>query len=101
LPANLNQKALMQDLLDQGIATRRGIMCSHREAPYSGGQQRHDLHQSELAQDHSILLPIYAQMSEDDVDRVTDALKKHFAIDQNRPSCFSRKSLIGLRTPTR
>ena len=45
----------MQNLLDQGIATRRGIMCSHREAPYSSGKQRHDLRQSELAQDHSIL----------------------------------------------
>jgi dTDP-4-amino-4,6-dideoxygalactose transaminase len=75
LPIRVNQKGLMQDLLDQGIASRRGIMCSHREVPYSTGGQRHDLHQSELAQDHSILLPIYAQMSEDDVVRVTDALR--------------------------
>jgi dTDP-4-amino-4,6-dideoxygalactose transaminase len=65
----------MQNLLDQGIATRRGIMCSHREAPYLNGKQRHDLRQSELAQDHSILLPIYAQMSEDDLVCVANALK--------------------------
>jgi perosamine synthetase len=75
LPGRLDQKAVMQKLLDQGIATRRGIMCSHREAPYSGGKQRHDLRQSELAQDHSILLPIYAQMSESDQAHVVDALK--------------------------
>ena len=75
LPDRVEQKAVMQSLLDQGIATRRGIMCSHREAPYSGDKQRHDLRQSELAQDHSILLPIYAQMSEDDLVRVADALK--------------------------
>ena len=31
------RRTVMQSLLDQGIATRRGIMCSHREAPYSGG----------------------------------------------------------------
>ena len=67
LPDRVDQKAVMQGLLDQGIATRRGIMCSHREAPYSGEKQRHDLRQSELAQDHSILLPIYAQMTEDDL----------------------------------
>ena len=36
LPDRVDQKAVMQGLLDQGIATRRGIMCSHREAPYSG-----------------------------------------------------------------
>lgn len=75
LPDRVEQKAVMQSLLDQGIATRRGIMCSHREAPYSGDKQRHDLRQSELAQDHSILLPIYAQMNEDDLDRVADALR--------------------------
>jgi perosamine synthetase len=75
LPNRVDQKEVMQKLLDQGIATRRGIMCSHREAPYLNGKQRHDLRQSELAQDHSILLPIYAQMSEDDLVCVADTLK--------------------------
>jgi dTDP-4-amino-4,6-dideoxygalactose transaminase len=74
LPSRLDQKAVMQKLLDQGIATRRGIMCSHREAPYSDGKQRHDLRHSELAQDHSILLPIYAQMTEEDLERVVNVL---------------------------
>jgi dTDP-4-amino-4,6-dideoxygalactose transaminase len=65
----------MQNLLDRGIATRRGIMCSHREPTYSDADQRHDLRQSEFAQDHSILLPIYAQMSNDDQSYVADCLK--------------------------
>ena len=75
LPDWVNQKAVMQNLLDQGIATRRGIMCSHREAPYAKESQRHDLRKSELAQDHSILLPIYAQMTEIDLVRVSDTLR--------------------------
>jgi dTDP-4-amino-4,6-dideoxygalactose transaminase len=75
LPERVDQKGVMQSLLDQGIATRRGIMCSHREAPYVGDKQRHDLRNSEYAQDHSIVLPIYAQMSEDDQIRVSDALR--------------------------
>ena len=75
LPDRLEQRAVMQKLLDQGIATRRGIMCSHREAPYSNIEQLNDLRQSERAQDHSILLPIYAQMSENDQDRVAHALR--------------------------
>jgi dTDP-4-amino-4,6-dideoxygalactose transaminase len=75
LPDRVDQRAVMQSLLDRGIATRRGIMCSHREKPYSGDKQHHDLRQSELAQDHSILLPIYAQMNEDDQLRVADELK--------------------------
>jgi perosamine synthetase len=79
LPDRLNQKVVMQALLDQGIATRRGVMCSHREAPYSGDKQRHDLRLSEDVQDHAILLPIYAQMSEDDLVRVTDALRRELS----------------------
>ena len=79
LPAGFDQKSVMQTMLDAGIATRRGIMCSHREAPYLNNGQRHDLRQSELAQDHSILLPIYAQMSEDDQGRVARALRAELA----------------------
>jgi dTDP-4-amino-4,6-dideoxygalactose transaminase len=75
LPDRLDQRAVMQKLLDRGIATRRGIMCSHREAPYTNIEQPNDLRQSERAQDHSILLPIYAQMSEDDQERVAHALR--------------------------
>jgi len=67
----------MQSLLDQGIATRRGIMCAHRELVYSNGGPHQDLRQSEHAQDHSILLPIYAQMDEHDQSRVADALRAH------------------------
>jgi perosamine synthetase len=76
LPDRVDQRSLMQNLLDQGIATRRGIMCSHREAPYAKVERRHDLRQSELAQDHSILLPIYAQMDEEHIEQVARTLRK-------------------------
>ena len=75
LSDRIDQRAVMQKLLDRGIATRRGIMCSHREKPYAGEKPLHDLRQSELAQDHTILLPIYAQMTEEDVVCVADGLR--------------------------
>jgi len=75
LPNRVDQKAVMQQLLDQGIATRRGIMCSHREPCYAEEKPRHDLRQSELAQDHAILLPLYAQMTEEDQVTVATALR--------------------------
>ena len=74
LSNHFDQKTIMQRLLDRGVATRRGIMCSHREAPYAVGYKRHDLRQSEHAQDHAILLPLYAQMTADDQARVAEAL---------------------------
>jgi dTDP-4-amino-4,6-dideoxygalactose transaminase len=79
LPDGVDQRTVMQSLLDKGIATRRGIMCSHRKVPYSNNEQQHELRQSELAEDHSILLPLYAQMSEDDQNRVTEALRKELS----------------------
>jgi perosamine synthetase len=74
LPEECDQRAVMQFLLEQGIATRRGIMCAHRELPYAGGGER--LPHSEAAQDRSILLPLFHQMTEDDQQRVALALRQ-------------------------
>jgi dTDP-4-amino-4,6-dideoxygalactose transaminase len=79
LPNRIDQRAMMQSLLDQGIATRRGIMCSHREGPYAGIKPRHVLRQSELAQDHAILLPLYAQMNDADQERIATAVRAELA----------------------
>jgi dTDP-4-amino-4,6-dideoxygalactose transaminase len=80
-----DQRSVMQGLLSEGIATRRGVMCSHREPPYSGEERRFNLRQSELAQDHSILLPIYQQMTKDDVIRVAVALRHELKQVRDRP----------------
>ena len=83
LPTRLRQRSVMQNLLDQGISTRRGIMCSHREAPYNGAKPA-SLRESERAQDHCILLPIYAQMKDEDQDRVAEVLKRE--LKEARPT---------------
>ena len=74
LPDGVDQRTVMQNLLDQGIATRRGIMCSHREAPYLGDRQRQTC---AIGARPGLfdLLPIYAQMTEDDLKHVTGALR--------------------------
>ena len=40
LPRHVDQRAVMQSMLDQGVATRRGIMCAHREPAYAGAHLR-------------------------------------------------------------
>lgn len=75
LDPELNQKRIMQHMLDNGVATRRGIMCAHREAAYEGHPMPHPLHRSELAQDRSIILPLYPQMTDDAQQQVVDALR--------------------------
>ena len=76
LPDGYDQRAVMQTMLDAGIATRRGIMCSHREAPYSAAPRRHSLLRSEAAQDRCILLPLYVQMTESEQEHVVTTLKR-------------------------
>jgi perosamine synthetase len=74
LPEHLDQQQVMQQLLDNGVATRRGIMCIHREQAYADVTCRWPLSESERAQDHCILLPLYHQMTEGDQDYVVEQL---------------------------
>jgi dTDP-4-amino-4,6-dideoxygalactose transaminase len=97
LSPQYDQRQLMQAMLDAGIGTRRGIMCAHREPAYqiepwscgvaeeknmreigscdSYGALRYQLRESELAQDQSILLPLFHQMTEQEQDAVVNELK--------------------------
>jgi dTDP-4-amino-4,6-dideoxygalactose transaminase len=74
LPDGCDQRAVMQALLDRGIATRRAVMCAHREPAYADAPLRFRLDCSEAAQDRGILLPLYAQLAEADQDSVAAAL---------------------------
>jgi dTDP-4-amino-4,6-dideoxygalactose transaminase len=76
LPAGCDQRTVMQNMLDSGVSTRRGIMCTHREEPYRNAARGRPLPQSEEAQERCIILPLYVQMSANDVERVCAALRE-------------------------
>jgi len=75
LPDRCDQRAVMQSMLERGIGTRRGIMCSHREPAYDAMPPRQPLPHSEQAQERCVLLPLYHDMSEDDQRAVAAALR--------------------------
>jgi perosamine synthetase len=72
-----SQKRVMQSLLNQGIATRRGIMCSHRELAYQTETWRAagSLLASEAAQEQCILLPLFHQLSREEQGLIAAQLK--------------------------
>jgi dTDP-4-amino-4,6-dideoxygalactose transaminase len=74
LPAGSNQLKIMQAMLDRGVATRRGVMCIHRETPYQDALPAWPLAQSEQAQDGCILLPLFPQMTAEMQLRTVEAL---------------------------
>lgn len=84
LPPGCDQRGVMQQMLDQGIATRRGIQCAHREDSYRDLPLRRPLPHSEQAQDRCILLPLYPELTEVEQARVADALRRACATRPER-----------------
>ena len=76
LPDRCDQREVMQRMLDQGIATRRGVMCSHREPSYADSAAPQTLPHSEAAQDHCIILPLYGQMTRQEQEQVAEKLRR-------------------------
>jgi dTDP-4-amino-4,6-dideoxygalactose transaminase len=72
-----DQRAVMQRMLDDGVATRRGVMNAHREPAYTSGWREtpSGLARSEQAQETAIMLPIFHDMTETDQTRVVHALE--------------------------
>lgn len=79
LDPEIDQQAVMQRMLDDGVASRRGIMCIHLEAAHADLALPHDLSRSETARDHCVLLPLYAQMDDATQDAVVAALEDAIA----------------------
>ncbi|WP_374089787.1 DegT/DnrJ/EryC1/StrS family aminotransferase [Methylomicrobium lacus] len=89
LPRGSDQRQVMQSMLDEGVATRRGIMCSHREEAYPRdtwsctGRIKgcsctagicQCLRHSEESQDQTLILPLFPQMSFEQQDQVVESL---------------------------
>lgn len=72
---SISRNELMQKLLNAGIASRRGIMTSHRESAYKSDYNEIHLPVSEDASDRSIMIPIYIPMESSDIDHVISNLK--------------------------
>jgi dTDP-4-amino-4,6-dideoxygalactose transaminase len=70
----IDQRALMTRMLEQGVATRRGIMCAHLEPAYADAPLRQDLSRSQAARDNVIILPLFPQMTADEQESVVAAM---------------------------
>lgn len=72
----IKRNDLMQQLLDAGVASRRGIMTSHRETAYAERCKGLSLPISEDASDNSIIIPLFVPMTQEDVDKVIAEFKR-------------------------
>lgn len=71
----LSRNELMAELAARGISCRRGIMASHLERAYAGHPHA-DLTVTERLTNHSLLLPLFHDLTDTDQDRVITALQE-------------------------
>ncbi|MGH0222441.1 DegT/DnrJ/EryC1/StrS family aminotransferase [Sinorhizobium meliloti] len=79
----IDQRETMQALLDCGISSRRGVMNIHLEKAYVGSETHRaatSLTRSVVAQQTSVILPLFAQMSNADVALAVDTLLSIIAV---------------------
>jgi dTDP-4-amino-4,6-dideoxygalactose transaminase len=70
------REKIMQCMLDDGVATRRGVMTAHRERAYIEAFGKQSLPVTEKASDRSLLLPLFPQMTHAEQDLVVRSLRK-------------------------
>lgn len=70
----VGREQLMELLAEAGISARRGIMASHRHRAHADAE-RADLTVTERLTDHTIVLPLFHQMSESEQSRVVEVLR--------------------------
>ncbi|WP_439882575.1 DegT/DnrJ/EryC1/StrS family aminotransferase [Pontibacter sp. MBLB2868] len=71
----VGRNELMQELLDKGIASRRGIMTAHRETAYKDKCGVLSLPVSEDLQDKSVIIPLYVPMDEEKIKYVIESFR--------------------------
>jgi dTDP-4-amino-4,6-dideoxygalactose transaminase len=64
--APLTRDELMQELLDRGVSSRRGIMAIHRERPYRTENWDIRLPTTNSVTDSTIVLPLFHEMTDDE-----------------------------------
>ena len=69
------QLPVMRALRRQGIATQRGIMCAHLEAPYRAAWPTGCLPHSEAMRDRGLILPLYHALEPGQQERIAQALR--------------------------
>jgi perosamine synthetase len=75
--APVDRNELMRLLLADGVPTRRGVMASHEEGAYADVDV--DLPHTEAASRSSLMLPLFAGMTDEQQDHVVGCLARHLA----------------------
>jgi perosamine synthetase len=68
--------AIMQELLEKGISTRRAIMAIHQELPYQAEHWDNSLPETNRVTATGLILPLYHDMTDAEQDYIIEALQE-------------------------
>lgn len=71
-----SRNALMQELLDAGIPTRRGIMSIHEEPPFQKAKNPSGCMESQRASDQCVALPMHSLLDETEQEFIIKTIKE-------------------------
>ena len=74
-PFPLDREGMLAHLARREVSARRGIMAAHRQPAYKG-YPTGPLPVTERLTDTTLILPVYHQLSVDELDRVVDAVRE-------------------------
>ena len=74
--APITRDELMQELLNRGVSSRRGIMAIHHEPPYRDEKWETLLPVTNLVTDTALVLPLFYEMTDEEQDYVIDCLEQ-------------------------
>jgi perosamine synthetase len=77
LGSPVGRDELMRRLLAEGIPTRRGVMAIHHEGAYAGAVDPGRLPHTDAAADEVLMLPLFADLRDDQQDCVIERLADH------------------------
>ena len=89
----LNREELLEHLAADEISARRGIMASHRQPAYQGRDTgTADLGVTELLTEHTLILPVFHQMTPGEIERVVNSLRDAAGVERRHRSYAAVRS---------
>lgn len=74
----ISREEIMTRLLNKGVSTRRGIMAIHKEPAYQSVKNIIDLPVTEECSQTTLIIPLYPQMTESEIEYVISEIKSCF-----------------------
>ncbi|WP_411701165.1 DegT/DnrJ/EryC1/StrS family aminotransferase [Conyzicola sp.] len=96
----VGREGLLAHLAKDDISARRGIMAAHRQPAYAGRDTGSaPLPVTDLLTEHTLILPVFHQMTDGELTRVVESIRRAAGVQTTAQSTGSRSAVGAGATP--